>query len=661
MEQPGAARTSGGPPESDLPIGASWPGADAPHLPRVAVRLAHHAAAGAIAVWAAVLLREGLARLSQPSAWAARIDPVLGALDYWRGPWMAAGLMLSGLLGLWAAWGVWAGARSARRVAYFLLATGAFLGTLWARSEGLGAVLAVACASGVALVAVGRSVKRADAVARAWWTSSKALETHGARIPIAAVAWTLITFGVLARLLASLGMDIASDGAIYVGMADGWHRTGELVMPQGESSTSHLLRDTPSHHFPPLYPVLLGTAYNLFGYGVAQTHAFALALSLVTLAGILACTWNLWGRLTALVVTAIVAVEPQLVVATGTNYSENLALFMFTITLWAIFRSLRRPWTMVWGGLAAGLAYLTRASLGALFVVAGFAGLTWRLLHRGRGAFNPGYLLGAALFGAIVSAWILRNLLEVGDWQTSAYNAFTTQYALAHPDLLAQAALWKGVYTILLFVVPFAALLAQPLGESLRRLRDESISGMWLAIALVLVFAWVMTSLFWPYEQAPMFWLDNRRYVLMAFIPVLWIAFAKPTWDGHTALRFLALAMLLVAATALAVTHPIDTVESDAAAALDGRLAPGDLLGVEGAINKYHAYPYYPERNISVAILHRDATGAVWGPPPDFVITKDWGPPPERSYPGMHRDGTWTKVDWLGRTTIAEVWVRDGR
>ena len=77
--------------------------------------------------------------------------------------------------------------------------------------------------------------------------------------------------------------------------------------------------------------------------------------------------------------TGLVAIEPRLLWVTGTGFSENLVLVMFTITVWAIVKSLDKPWFIVLAGAAAGLSYITRSGMGALFVGGGLGGLAWRV------------------------------------------------------------------------------------------------------------------------------------------------------------------------------------------------------------------------------------------------------------------------------------------
>src|SRR5207249_2886917 len=90
---------------------------------------------------------------------------------------------------------------------------------------------------------------------------------------------------------------------------------------------------------------------------------------------------------------------------------------LFTLTLLGILKSLQsEPYILV-AGLGAGLAYLTRSSIGPFFVVAGLAGLAWRFHYQKWRALANGWYLGAiALFAAPVLWWANRNVTTFGGY-----------------------------------------------------------------------------------------------------------------------------------------------------------------------------------------------------------------------------------------------------
>jgi hypothetical protein len=73
-----------------------------------------------------------------------------------------------------------------------------------------------------------------------------------------------------------------------------------------------------------------------------------------------------------------------------------------------------------------------------------------------------------------------------------------------------------------IFVIPFLPF-ARDLARSLRRLREEETSGLWLSVALIFVLGWFFAGAFWVPEQTNLLWADPVRYLAPAQIPLLWL------------------------------------------------------------------------------------------------------------------------------------------
>src|SRR5207247_2887141 len=82
-------------------------------------------------------------------------------------------------------------------------------------------------------------------------------------------------------------------------------------------------------------------------------------------------------------------------------YAENLITLLFVVTVAAILKSLDRPRWILVAGVAAGLAYLTKSSVGPFFLVAGLAGFSWRFRFVRWAVFRDrAYLAAIGIFGA---------------------------------------------------------------------------------------------------------------------------------------------------------------------------------------------------------------------------------------------------------------------
>lgn len=447
-----------------------------------------------------------------------------------------------------------------------------------------------------------------------------------------------IALGVALRLLSPFLMELWSDGQAYAAMGRALADTGSLRMPLGDVAT---WRAEPgwSHHFPPLYPAYLAAWYPLAGFGLAATQAAAVVMAFAALAGCWLVFRDLLGRDAALLGTAILALDPQLLWVTGTGFSENLVVLLFALTLWAILKSLDHEPAIVLAGLFAGLAYLTRASLGALFVIAGLAGLAWRFHYVRWAVFrNRPYLAAIGLFGLLVGAWALRNLAHFDwpHWQTSVY--VEGIQACIRLDILGSCQLGGGpaferFLLALLVKAPmfgvFLGIWALPfwpeLRRSLARVREQRESAAWLAVGLVFLLGWVMAAMFWAAEDNALWWPDNRRYVVIAAVPFLLAAlrhadFRSKGFQRRAGALLVVLAVLSLAVFALPVRFP----ENAAAREVGAMLAPGEAVALHGNVTKYGFYAYLGRADAAVC----DFRAFLWEPAtcqPRFLLSASPG------------------------------------
>jgi len=152
---------------------------------------------------------------------------------------------------------------------------------------------------------------------------------------------------------------------------------------------------------PPLYPLLLGGAYALFGVhiGVAQALNVVLGSLVVVLAAVVA--GRLGGRRAAIVAAVLAALHPALLANDGVVLTEPPALLLMLLALWLL---LTRRWLLA--GVALGLLVLTRPS--AQLLVPTLA-LLLILQARWRQA-----LAMAAAAVLVVSPWVVRNVAYFG-------------------------------------------------------------------------------------------------------------------------------------------------------------------------------------------------------------------------------------------------------
>jgi hypothetical protein len=358
---------------------------------------------------------------------------------------------------------------------------------------------------------------------------------HGS-LTVKHVLIALIIFGVILRMAALAGQDLSWDANYYLTMGNSLVHHGEFWMPWGEhwvEQSNASLRPSFSHHFSPLYPSYLGLLYSLFGYSYVISKIAAFIVSLLTIAVIARTTKNLYGRERGLVVGAIFSLYYVLIIGTAELVSENMTLLFFALTMWAIVKGVKNDRYIALAGLFAGLSYLVRSSLGYFFIIAGVAGFLWRFYYMRWTVFkNKWYLLGITIFLGIVAGWGIRDIIRFGwpNWETSIYIQSTVLAALSQPLQYLETILLLVPFFVFILAT-FGAFWLPELKNSLHRIKDERISGLWLAVFLVPFIALFISAALSMDEMkqgVPLFWHERTRYLFYAFVPLMWLAV------GHT-------------------------------------------------------------------------------------------------------------------------------
>lgn len=435
--------------------------------------------------------------------------------------------------------------------------------------------------------------------------------------PLERIGFAALAAGILLRLATPFLMDFRSDGDTYVAMGHAWMLRHEFLMPYGDVTTWAPSPPGYSNHYPPAYPFYLGIVFSLFGYGLWQAKIAAVVVSLAALAVVYLTTRDLYGRMAAALVGGLIGLEPHLLWVTGSGFSENMVLMFFALTMWAIVKSLKDDRYIVFAGLFAALAYLSRASVGYFFVVAGGGGFLWRFYYRRWKLFtNVWYMLAIVLFVSVAAMWAVRNVmlfgwvqqhitlfgrsfsLDIPLWETSSYTRYVQDFALKNPDrwrLALAAKLPLFLAFAAWYVIPF-------LPESIKatkRIKEESTSALWLSVFLVWAIAWAISSMFWVFEKSSLYWLDNHRYVVIGLLPLAWLVVreARPERASFRA-RYLVMLVSLFIACAATVYSPVKFSDLRAAEHMDAYLLPGDEVAVDGGTIKYAFYAYltHPEQ-----------------------------------------------------------------
>ena len=424
---------------------------------------------------------------------------------------------------------------------------------------------------------------------------------HPAAVAGRALGWRWLPVGLLAlgialRVLAIVRIPVASDAAEYAVLGRSLLEGRGMWLPWGEYWDLAVWTPGPSHHYPPVYPLYLAPYLAAFGFDPIAVQTAALVAGLLLLGVYFRATVSLFGRDKALWFTALLALDPVLIATTGTGYAENLVTLLFVVTVAAILKSLKEPKWILVAGLAAGIAYLTKSSVGPFFLIAGLAGFAWRFKFVRWAVFKDRWYLAAiGVFGTLAGGWALRNLALFWDgtggnllvaWQTSAWFSRATSAAFANlGDYL-----WILAVRLPFFIALFL-LVAGPFWREIRRLpllRDEEASALGLAVGLTYVLAWLISGALWVVERSAVFWADLTRYVVFANPVVWWMAAkggdpATPTFRR----RFAVAAAALLVVNAAAFLTPVGGV-FQAYGELRERAQPGDVVALDH-LSKYEA------------------------------------------------------------------------
>lgn len=161
----------------------------------------------------------------------------------------------------------------------------------------------------------------------------------------------------------------------------------------------------PAHHFALGLALIEGSFFTLVGNATLALVVPLLLISWLAVAAVWWTTRNLYGGDAALLTSAAVSLEwTGILFGTWKGFSENLVVIALTLTIWAVLRALHDDRFMLAAGFFAGVGYISKASLGPIFLIAGLGGLVWRLLFRGRRVLLNGWYWGPSASSASFSS-----------------------------------------------------------------------------------------------------------------------------------------------------------------------------------------------------------------------------------------------------------------
>lgn len=168
----------------------------------------------------------------------------------------------------------------------------------------------------------------------------------------------------------------------------------------------------PTAFRPPLYPALLTPGALLAGDALwpARLLQALIGSTVVVLAGVLAA--RVGGRRAGYCAAGVVALYPPLLANDTVTLTEPLALALILVAVLFVDDG-----NWVGAGLAGGLLLLTRPNVYLVILVLAI----WAATSLG---WRRGVAL-AAISGAILVPWLVRNQVQVGTWRPTTSDGFT--------------------------------------------------------------------------------------------------------------------------------------------------------------------------------------------------------------------------------------------
>ena len=252
------------------------------------------------------------------------------------------------------------------------------------------------------------------------------------------------------------------------------------------------------------------------------TKIAVILLSILLLIIVYLTTQNLYNYRVGLIITAITALDMQLILSTKMGYSENMVVLFFILTIWSLLKGIKQnDRYIILAGLFAGLTLISKTAITPLFILIGLIGfIIWRFIYMQWDLFkNKNYLISLIIFLIIIS---IRYILMLNTVQ----GGFPKELILHSFDFI-QILPFK-LFWILLLISIYSIFWIPELKNTLTKVKDEYYSCIWLIIISFTLMTILITSIIpliedydWHYS---IFREDNLRYVVLLYVPLMWLA-----------------------------------------------------------------------------------------------------------------------------------------
>ena len=238
-------------------------------------------------------------------------------------------------------------------------------------------------------------------------------------------------------------LPLGGDPSWYFGVARNLYEGKGYVADHMVYSATPI-QDTPTAFWPPAYPVLLASLWQITGFSLMAAKVLNAALGALTIIALYMLGTAMFHRKVGLCAAAVFAVFPNAIAWTPLLFPESLFILTFVLALWVLAASnaqSQRQMVLVAAavGLLTGLAALTR---GQGLVLAPVAAFFWISRDGWRPAVRQSAVM---LFAAavLIAPWTIRNWVVLDSPVVISTNAGVSLRTGHAPDSTGTS-MWTG-------------------------------------------------------------------------------------------------------------------------------------------------------------------------------------------------------------------------
>lgn len=328
---------------------------------------------------------------------------------------------------------------------------------------------------------------------------------------------TCILIGIGIRIACIPGYYPEHGAVLQAAMGRALFNQGALLMEFGSifEDEHDLINPSLSQHFPPVYPVIIGTFTAKSKNVLDALKILSFRITLLAFLIILLLTRRMFGEIQSYFVAAGFLLHGALIDNASKCLSENIQIILIVLFLASVMMAKNRRGYWILSGFLLGLAYLSKSTLPFWFTIC-IVSLTVLYVSFKNSKIAPWLISSLAVFILTILPWGLRNYYNFGSFETSEYIS-SSLYSIFSEPLLFR----KGIFINL----PVICLMIAPVLIFAKELRKVDIKDPFDFLCIFFAAGSFVLSILYSacfysieYSYLP---INSIRYVLIAIVPLL--------------------------------------------------------------------------------------------------------------------------------------------